>query len=451
MMKFFTRESIGGFATLLALIAVGYQGHHTGWTFLPQAHGADHGDATTAGHDSASPTAEKAVSTSAEADVSGPAVASAIRLNVEDAKRSGVEMTQVVTRHLVEEVCGNGVVTYDQRAVARVGARVSGTVWKVDRYWGDMVKQGDVLALVESTDVGTRKTEFLRTLALVESKEAHWKNLEQIGSAVAARVLREAKLSLREARIALLDAEQSLVNLGFSITREEFQGLSEEEQATKIRFLGLPEGLLSQLDPKKTTSNLVPIFAPFDGQVIGRDVGIGETVEPGSRLFEIADIRKMWIKIDVRKEEASRIAVGQAMHFHVDGTLQEISCKIDWISTEVNEGTRTLQARANVENLASAADPSAQVLRANAFGTARIRVREAEGTCMVAKEAVQMLNGKSVVFLMTPDQHIECREVECGFTSDGFVEISGDLRPGDMVAGKGSHVLKSEYLLAAAN
>jgi hypothetical protein len=41
--------------------------------------------------------------------------------------------------------------------------------------------------------------------------------------------------------------------------------------------------------------------------------------------------------------------------------------------------------------------------------------------------------------------------VECGFTSDGFVEISGDLRPGDMVAGKGSHVLKSEYLLAAAN
>ena len=151
-----------------------------------------------------------------------------------------------------------------------------------------------------------------------EAKAEVLSNLESLAAgAIPQRQVREARVALREAKIRLLNAEQTLLNLGFNIRAEEYQALDDAARAERIRFLGLPDSVVEGLH--KMTSNLLPIRATFDGIVLRQDVALGETAEVGKPILEIADIRRMWLRLDVPKEGASQLALGQQVTFNPDG------------------------------------------------------------------------------------------------------------------------------------
>ncbi len=426
------RERIVGLGTLVCLLVVGAAGHATHWS-LPGAHAA---------HD------EK------HAHEEGPQPASGMKVKFDSPQsvgRSGVKTAAAEQRDVAEEVMANGVIGYDQRLVARLSTRVPGTVFRVEKHWGDVVHRGDVLALIESEDVGRLKAEFLNSMITVETKTQAVDMLEKVENAIMRRQLKEAQSAEREALVRLLNAEQALVNLGFKLTTKEYSELSDTERAQQIRFLGIPDSVKAKIDTSKATSNLVPVIAPFDGIVIGRDVGLGEVVSPTKAIFEIADVRKMWITLEVKKEDAKSIALGQEMLFMADGLEGTIKSQVSWVSTEVDEQTRTLEVRAEVDNpvLFETPDgPSQRMLRANTFGTGRITIKSPVQSTMVPKEALQWLEGNNLVFVQTDDQTFEGRIVQCGLKSNGWVAVSGDIAPGMTIAGQGSHVLKSQVVLA---
>jgi len=76
----------------------------------------------------------------------------------------------------------------------------------------------------------------------------------------------------------------------------------------------------------------------------------------------------MWVMMDVPQSEAHRLALGLEVIFRPDDARDEIATgSIGWISTAVDEVTRTLKVRARVPNT----DAS---LRANSFDREAIRV-----------------------------------------------------------------------------
>src|SRR5205807_5544810 len=85
------------------------------------------------------------------------------------------------------------------------------------------------------------------------------------------RQLREAETAVSESRIRLLAAQQALTNLGLAVTDEEVKGLTEQQLAAHLRFLGLPTSVTERLDAKRTTANLLPVTAPLDGVVVARE------------------------------------------------------------------------------------------------------------------------------------------------------------------------------------
>lgn len=419
--------------TVAGLAAVGWLGHATHWTFGLAGHAAEHAaDHGPAPSHEAAPTRP--------ADSAGDVIAFPSREAIE---RSGIEVVPVEQRPLVSEIVANGVVRYDDRRLARLSSRVPGSVWRVEKRLGDRVAAGEVLLIVESSEVGRLKAEFLNALVELEARQEQLEILEEVKGAVMGRQLREARSACRQARNQLMNAEQALVNLGFAVSVAAFESLDDGTRAARMRTLGLDEELLAGIDPRRVTSNLIPLRAPFDGIVIGRDATVGEVVEAGHEIFEVVDLSTMWVVLSIAKEDAARVAVGQPVRFRPDGSDESCESTISWISTGVNDATRTLDVRIDVSGAA------ASRLRANTFGTGRIEVERIGTATVVPSESLQWDGARWVVFVPAGEAAFAPQPVRPGLREGEFVEIRGDFAggPPTRVVRAGSHVLKSKVLL----
>ena len=426
-------------ATASALAVVGWFGHATHWTFGFGEHHAAHGE------HGAEHAADHAPAAAADAN-------GTVRFRSQAAlERSGIEVVPVDKRPVVSELVCNGVVAYDERRIAQLSTRVSGSIWRVEKRLGDHVHKGEVLLILDSQEVGRLKAEFLNALVAYESRREQFAILEEVKSAVMGRQLREARSALREARNHLSNAKQALVNLGFDITIRDYEPLDDETRAARIRTVGLPPKLVAGLDSALVTSNLLPLYAPFEGVVVGREAVVGEVIEAAKPIFEVADVSTMLLVLNVSKEDADKVAIGQPVRFRPDGSSEDFTSRISWISTEVNEATRTLQVRAEVDNHpAPTNEPTRHALRANTYGSGRIEIDRRGTAVVVPRTSVQWDGSRWVVFVPAGDAAFAARPVQPGVRDGDVVEIASDAAADPQfthVVGSGSHVLKSQILL----
>ena len=424
--------------TTAMLVGIGWFGHATHWSFGFGGHHDEHA-ADHAAAEHGSTTADDGTVTFS---------------SQEALERTGIEVVPVEKRAMVSELVCNGVVAYDERRIAQLSTRVPGSIWRVEKHLGDSVRKGDVLLIIDSQDVGQLKAEFLNAMVAYEARREQLAILEEVKSAVMGRQLREAKAAVREARNHLTNAEQALVNLGFDISIRDYEPLDDDTRAARIRVLGLPPALLTGLDSGRISSNLLPLYAPFDGVVVGREAVVGEVIEAAKPIFEVADVSQMLLVLNVSKEDADKVAIGQPVRFRPDGSSEEYTSRIAWIATEVNEETRTLQVRAEVANRvdpARVADDEPQAgLRANTFGSGRIEIDRRGTAVVVPRTSVQWDGSRWVVFVPAGDAAFTVRAVQPGVRDGEVVEIAGDATSDPRfthVVGAGSHVLKSQILL----
>jgi len=361
-------------------------------------------------------------------------------------EKAGIEVEPAWRAPIVESISANGELDYDQTRSAHLSSRRPGTVWRVEKELGDRVAKGDVLALVDAAEVGRAKADFLQALVQADLKRQNYEHQEAAAGALPAKQLRESASALREAEIRLITAQQALVNLGLPIEVEDVQDLETSEVVRRVQFLGLPPKLVASLDPKTTTTNLVPIVSPLDGVVVSRDVVAGEVVDTSKVLFAVADVARMWLTLDVGLEDSRRVERGQKVRFHPDGGKQTAQGTISWISTAVDEKTRTVKVRAELDNQAGQ-------WKAFTFGVGEIVLRDEADAIVVPNEAVQFEGDCYVVFVRDKDfldkdapKLFHVRNVRLGAKDDRHTEIIAGVAPAELVATAGSGVLGAELL-----
>jgi multidrug efflux pump subunit AcrA (membrane-fusion protein) len=353
---------------------------------------------------------------------------------------AGVETGRVEEKLIPDYVRAHGHIDFDQNKYAHLSTRASGTAWKVFKQAGDEVKKGEVMALIASPELASLKFELQQTLLTVRARKATYERLESQGTSTAKKDLESAEFSLRDARVLLSKDQQSLQNLGLNVSLDDLAQLSDEQVTARLRTLGIPDSLLQRLDDSNLTNNLLPMYAPFDGMVIKRDIVTGEMVNPSTPQFILADLRQLWICMHLRLEDVGRLKEGQDVEFHLDGPNEDAPpAKIKWISAEVDEKTRTVTVRADVAN------PQGQ-LRPGTFGDARIIV-DRRKRLTVPKEALQFDVDRKwhLVFVggESPTEFLP-RRVELGPSDKEFTVILSGIEKGQTIAISGTHVLLSE-------
>jgi cobalt-zinc-cadmium efflux system membrane fusion protein len=366
-------------------------------------------------------------------------------------EKAGVDVRPARREAVVESVPANGEIVYDETRVARLSARLPGTLWRVEKAAGQRVARGEILALVDAAEVGKAKADLLQALAEADLKGKTLERLRPLaGQAVAGSQFLDAEAALREAQIHLATAQHALVNLGLPVRPENLKGLSDDEAARRVQFLGLPEALTKALDPRTTTANLLPVTAPLDGVVVKRQAATGEVVDASKVLFVLADVSRMWATLDLRVEDARLVTLGQKVRFRPDGRQgkEDLVGTVAWTSTGVDEKTRTVKVRVELPN------PRGE-LRDSTFGTGRVVLREEKDALVVPTEAVHQVGDCHVVFVRDKDflregvpKLFHVREVRPGALSEAgrLTEIVVGLLPGEVVATKGSDVLRAQLM-----
>lgn len=358
----------------------------------------------------------------------------------ETARQGGLHFATVRQQPLSATASAPGEITYDPTRVTHLSARASGPVSRIYKIVGDRVTKGELLALVDASRVGEAKAAFLVALAERDLKQKTLERLRKAGMSVAKQQILEAEAALTVARVRLANARQALLNLGLPLRMKDVADVALEELPGQLRFLGLPNSVTHDLDAETASSNLLPVTAPFDGVVAERNVAAGEVVDASKVLFTVADVSRVWLRIDVRQEDADRIALGQPITFRPNGHPDEIiTGKVSWMSTTVDEKTRTLPIRAVAEN-------PKEHFRASTFGEAQIVIRSVPQAILVPNGAIQQEGSCHAVFVRRSDRQFQARPIQVGVRAGGFTEVLSGLKPGEVVVTTGSHVLKSEIL-----
>jgi cobalt-zinc-cadmium efflux system membrane fusion protein len=377
-----------------------------------------------------------------------------------------VQRAKDVPTALVMEdtVSAPGVITYAQPLVAPISLPVAGRVWKITEKGrlGASATEGDILAIVDSLEVGKAKAEFQQSLGQVDVKTKTYERLRPLsGTGISRKEFQEAEGELREAQIRLASAQQALGNLGLPVNVDELRDLTPGQLIERMQFLGLPKDLAAdELRRKTTTANLIPVVVPRDcgGTITAVDAANGKRVEPSTLLFEVVDNSRMWLTLNVRLEDKKYLRVrdaatgdaGQVVKFHPDGSDQEVVGNLVWISTAVDDRTRTIQVRAEIPNTGT--KPQSQ-LKANTYGTGTIILRRDSDAVIVPNEAIHWEGDCYVVFVR--DKHyldkdglkvFHVRTVRPGARNAEFTEVIAGVVPGEVVAAKNSAVLRAELL-----
>ncbi|WP_417732974.1 efflux RND transporter periplasmic adaptor subunit [Rosistilla oblonga] len=367
--------------------------------------------------------------------------------SVEAVRQAGVDVELVERKPIVESITGNGEIVYDPTRQASLASRVPGSVWTVNKQIGDPVTKGEVLAIVDAAKVGDLKTSLLRSLAEEKLQRQNVSRLTTARNAIAGSRILDAEAALAKAQADVLSAEQSLRNLGLPVQVESLRQMSEQQILDRLRLLGIPDSVRSQIEPQTLSANLLPTVSPMNGIVIKRSVTTGEVVDPTRILFQVADTSRMWLRLSVPLENMDQLAIGQTIRFTPDGSRREIEGRLDWISTSVDMATRMLEVRAVLEN------PSGR-LRNETFGTGKVILREESEAIVVPTSALHWEGCCQVIFVRdkgyfeSPESHkvFHLRSVRAGVSNDGYTEIIVGLLPGEVVVTEGSDVLRSQLL-----
>lgn len=364
-------------------------------------------------------------------------------------EKSGIDIDVAMERPMVETLRINGELGFDQSQVAHLSSRVPGSVFRVFHRLGDSVRAGDVLALVDSLDVGKAKTTLSKSLIHWEHTVRTLANARKNVDVIPRQQLREIEHDAEEAELEVVTAQQALINLGFEVP----DGLNKQDAESLTRTLqclGLPNDLCEKLSAKGSmTMNLIPLIAPQDGMIVEMDVVAGEVVRPERSLLTLANLNPMWLTLHVKQEDADRLSLGQKVKFRADGGARDVEGQMSFISPSVDEATRTIKVRAVLDN------PKLS-LKANSFGTGWIILREEPKAVTVPIDALQSDGDCQIVFVrdksfLSKDgfQVFHARQVRVGARNETHVELLAGVLPGEVVATKGSASMRAELLKSA--
>lgn len=350
-----------------------------------------------------------------------------VEISEDAAKRVRITTAAVESRALSLEVSTTGQVDYDRSRVAQVGSRLPGRVSKVEVTLGAPVKKGQILAWVDSIELGTAKSEHLKAKTRLKLAKDNYDRERQLAA--------EKVSSEREMLTARAGHEEALSD--YNVSHEA------------LRLLGLSESEIEESrygDPK---ASLLGIRAPFDGKVVELDLTQGEVVDPERNLFTVADLSRVWIWIDLYERDVPRVHLKDDAIVRLDAFPErDFRGKISYIRDEVDPQSRTVRARVDVANTDGVLKPKsfAKVLLSDPHGA---QGGENSKALVIPDASVQRDGDEQVVFVEEKPRHYERRDVQLGRSGGGYVEVLSGVAAGEKVVVEGAFILKSEASKAA--
>jgi len=306
-----------------------------------------------------------------------------------------------------------GRVTFSDARVAHVFSPVTGRITDVYASLGDAVHRGDVLARIESPDLGTAFSDLEKAEADLAAAQRDYERQKELYDqhAAAQRDFEAAEATWRKAK-------------------------AERDRAAAK----------SQLLHVSTKTERYALRAPIDGQVVARAVNAGMEVQgqysggSSPELYTIGNLNSVWVLADVFEVDLPRVRIGAPVTVNVVAYPEKnFTGRVDWISGSLDAASRTAKVRCTIDN-------SEHLLRHEMYASVSIAT-DTKLKLAVPRSAVVRLGDQMVAFVdrgSAPNglRRFERRIVAVDETEAGtYVPVLRGLAPGETVVSSGAIML----------
>src|SRR3989449_5543151 len=315
----------------------------------------------------------------------------------------GVRTAPVSYAPLAQEIRAVGTVEYDERKLTKVNLRVSGWIEQVFiNAIGQSVRAGQPMLTLYSPDLLATQDEYLLAL--------------------------KAQAQLEGSPLA--EARQDAAALVAS-ARE------------RLRLWNLNDEQIAAVERRGKAERVLTVYAPSSGIVLKRQALPGNYVEPGTTLYELADLSTVWIHGDIYGSEITAVRLNQSAEVTFEAYPGEtFRGKVAYIYPYLNEATRTVRVRMEFAN------PHLK-LKPGMYGNVMLHV-DAGRRLVVPKEAVLDSGLRQLVFLDLGQGVYQPYPVKLGRRSQDYVEVLEGIKEGDLVVTSANFLLDAESKLASA-
>ncbi|MFH1715723.1 MAG: efflux RND transporter periplasmic adaptor subunit [Planctomycetota bacterium] len=256
-----------------------------------------------------------------------------ISFSTEAIKLMEIETTAVQRRFVTTEIRMVGKIAYDETRVKHITAWVPG---RIDRLYVDFtgitVAKGDHMVYLYSPE-------------------------------------------LLEDQRALLAAIAGAQNIrpGSSDFAERLKSSNVEAVRTRLRLRGLADEQIAEIEKAGKPLTHLTIYSPIGGVVIEKNATEGMYVNTGTLIYTVADLSKLWVKLDAYESDLPWIRYGQEVEFTTEANPGEVfKGRVSFRDPVLNAKTRTAKIRINIDN------PDGK-LKPEMFVRAVLRARVAQG------------------------------------------------------------------------
>jgi RND family efflux transporter MFP subunit len=241
-------------------------------------------------------------------------------------------------------------------------------------------------------------------------------------------------------------AHRAQASLSTSAVRSAAQGSLDLYEAARQRLVlwDIRPADIERLEKTRQVTRTLDVYSDIAGYVVQKMAVQGMRVTPADTLYDIADLSHLWVLADVYEHDLAAIEVGSVGHVTVAAIPdKEWKGKVTYISPTVEEKTRTVKVRLEIDN------PGGQ-LKPDMFADVFLHVDRGEGL-VVPEDAVIDAGNRRLVFLDRGEGRFEPREVKLGVKANGGVlQVISGLSEGDRVVTSANFLLDSESSLKAA-
>ena len=302
------------------------------------------------------------------------------------------DVATVEMRSLVNSIAFSGSLAPVVQTTVK--SKVAGDVTHVAVREGQPVKQGELLAKIDTRDLQARLD--AQAAALAE-----------------ARAKLDIALKNRENNQALL--RQKFISQNAFDTAQSVYDASEASMRSADAQLRMARKALDDAE----------IRAPFDGIIAKKLVNVGEKAAVDSPLFAIVDLSRMEIEAPAPASEVPAVHVGQPASFRVDGFADRtFEGRVERINPVTEQGSRSITLYISVANRDG-------LLRGGMFAKGQIVVDKTAPSAVIPASAIREEAGQSYVYTIE-DGKIGKRAVRVGLTEpqEGLVEVKSGLESG---------------------
>jgi len=291
-----------------------------------------------------------------------------------------------------------GVVSPDVSRQVPVPSLASGRVVEIDARLGDVVKKGQLLFKVRSTDIAGAFSDYRKA---VRNEEL-------------------ARIQLNRATLLFDNGAIPKSALEVAQTTEDDAKIDLETTAEHLHLLGS--------DPDHPTG-IVEVYAPVSGVITDQQItdssGVQALTAPNP--FTISDLSHLWIVCDVYENDMAQVHLGEYTDIHLNAYPDRIfKARINNILPVLDPTIRTTKVRLEMEN------PG--MLRIGMFVTATFHGLQPEKYAVVPATAILHLHDREWVYTPTQNGKFRRLEVAAGtMLPGGMQEIVRGLQPGVQV------------------